>query len=93
MEFAQPISNPWGFPEGTLLVGRVWSKCNDCGRGAFPNQERHEDVAGWHPEPGGGCGVEWKYVVSEYAGKESEEAVRDLRPDLELLNWPKTPKD
>jgi hypothetical protein len=64
----------------TLVIDRSWSYCGACGRGAFPDQDTHADVAGWFPEPAAGCGVRWTSVTSMYF--DAKDDVVDMRPDL-----------
>lgn len=76
------------YPEScaeALVIDRSASYCGNCGKDANPNQETHRDITGYNPEPGGGCGVRWKHVTSSYFGDNIEQAVRDMRPDLEWI--------
>lgn len=80
-------NDSWGTGEirPLLRVGRNWSRCENCGKGAYPGQQTHDDVAGWKPRPGEGCGIRWTKVTSDYAGELAEAATRRLRPDLEFV--------
>lgn len=70
-----------------LVINRTDSKCGACGRETLPRGETHTDISGYKPVPGGGCGVRWRYVTSDYTGM--REAVQDVRPDLEwFARWP-----
>jgi hypothetical protein len=70
-----------------LIINRSNSKCGACGKGASPHDTRHDDIVDWTPVPGGGCGIEWRYVTSAYTN--SEEWCREMRPDLEWFDrWP-----
>lgn len=77
------------YPErlhAALIIDRSWSFCGACGRGAYPEQEIHADLAGWHPERGSGCGVKWTHVSSNYSGDKMKEGAMDMRPDLEWID-------
>lgn len=50
----------------TIRIGRSWSYCEDCHKGAFPNEDGHITEAGWklpHPK---GCGAKWDAIFPEY---------------------------
>jgi hypothetical protein len=71
-----------------LFINKSDSFCGSCGRPANPSEETHETVwsfGGLRDDKWAqvGCGVKWKYVGSEYVGGGIEEAVRNMRPDLE----------
>lgn len=69
-----------------LVIDTSWSYCGACGRGAYPNQQAHIDVAGWRPKKGDGCGARWEYVTSNYAGENIKRACLEVRPDLEWMD-------
>lgn len=88
MSTAQPFGVGAHYPAHcamALVIGTSWSHCGACGKGAYPGQKMHVDVAGWNPEPGAGCGIEWTRVTSSYVGENVEAAVRAMRPDLEWV--------
>jgi hypothetical protein len=69
-----------------LIIDTSWSYCGACGKGAYPDQETHEDVADWTPVKGGGCGVRWEHVASSYCGPGIKKAATGMRPDLEWID-------
>ena len=80
----------------TLIVSRNWAKCGKCGKGADLHDKRHLHLTAVSyvlPKPDEKpCGVEWKYLASDFADLqgEFEKRVRAMRPDLEwvgLVNW------
>lgn len=82
------------YPPKTLVVDRWSSSCGDCGKAANPASKTHDILLGWGPTNGDpGCGVEWENVTSNYVGMAMEEAIRNLRPDLNYIgpldkDWP-----
>jgi hypothetical protein len=71
-------------PEATLLIGRNESSCNACGGAADLNARSHDVLLGYGPSNGQpGCGVTWTHVAATYTG--TEDAVRQMRPDLEFV--------
>lgn len=72
-------------PEGTILVDRWYSSCNNCGRQVLPESKTHEDVSGYSRDgEGQGCGVLFTHISDEYYGA-NEEIIRSMRPDLEYV--------
>jgi hypothetical protein len=69
-----------------LVIDTSWSYCGACGKGAYPQQQAHIDVAGWTPIPKGGCGCRWEHVTSSYSGPGIKKAATDMRPDLEWID-------
>lgn len=68
--------------EETIVINHWDSKCLKCGKGATPDEKTHDTVLGYGVKEGEkGCGVEWKYKTSEYAGEIS------LRPDLVQIDY------
>jgi len=69
----------------TVRIGRSWSYCEDCKRGAFPSEDGHITEAGWtvpHPE---GCGAKWDAILLEYVmfGEEPDkEHIYEMFPNL-----------
>lgn len=71
----------------TLFIDLSNSSCGNCGKQTLPDGNTHDKVSGY----GGGqpgCGVEWRYVSSNYVGPRIDLAVKRNRPDLEW--WPIT---
>lgn len=69
-----------------LVINRFESKCGACGQPADPGEKGHIHQLGY--QPGEGCGFTWVYVTSDYTNM--EEAVTEMRPDLEWFNrWPR----
>lgn len=72
-----------------LVINRSDSRCGNCRKGASPHAEAHVDIVDYKSVPGGGCGVRWRYLTSDYTGAGIEQAARDMRPDLEWFDqWP-----
>lgn len=76
-----------------IIIGRTYSHCGNCGRDASPRDKTHETVIGYFaadlPEDDPqriGCGVEYKYVTSDYSGENQKEASMAMRPDLEWID-------
>lgn len=68
-------------PTNTIIINTWSSTCYACGKGASPSEGRHNTVVSW----GGsapGCGVEWKYAMSEYWGVGIRAAVERQWPHL-----------
>lgn len=73
--------------KAVLVINRSDSRCGYCGKPAFPDQLVHDDRAGWSGViRGGGCGVRWTHVGSDYRGGGIEEATQRMRPDLEWID-------
>lgn len=77
---------PDTIPDATLVIDRSSSTCANCGKGANPSQETHEDIADWTPVPGGGCKIRWTHLSSNYAGRQQKIACVDMRPDLKWVD-------
>lgn len=71
-------------PPGTILVGRSFSNCNNCGEGTLTQGERHDRAIGYGYNEEG-CGVEWTHIYSTYMGQLAEDATVSLRPDLVFI--------
>lgn len=69
------------FPPGTIVVASSSSSCAECGRPVLPHAERHEDVSGYTPQKGGGCGVVFTHITTDYVG-EAQRRTAEMRPDL-----------
>lgn len=68
-------------PNNTLIINRSDSRCNNCGLGAIPTEEKHDQAIGYSIRGfQAGCGIRWEYVTSNYVGM--SEHVREMRPDL-----------
>lgn len=66
----------------TLIVGKWFSKCENCGRNADPHEKSHQNVT----MQGDGCGATYTHVASEYFGFPGlEDRIKEMRPDLELI--------
>jgi hypothetical protein len=75
-----------------LIVDDDRSFCGECGRGAFPKDQKHVRVAGMAPIAERGCGVEWTEIATHlmfvpYSAEHepAAEYVRALRPDLTYI--------
>lgn len=66
-----------------LYIGRFDSHCGACGKGCWPHEPTHKMNTGYDQH--GGCGAKYTHVQSLYVGRESENAVREMRPDLTFL--------
>lgn len=67
----------------TLVINITDSYCGHCRKPVLPKSERHEDVCGWAPKPGGGCGARFVDMRSDY-GIVTEDHLRKVRPDLPI---------
>lgn len=78
------------WPDATLMIDGSYSQCNNCGRDCNPHAKRHIKNLGWHKPTRQlpGCGIQWTHVASTLSGPDSEAAVREMRPDLEFIDWP-----
>lgn len=72
-------------PESTLLVDRWHSACNNCGKETLSDTRTHRDITGYQPEFGGGCGIVFTHIASEYVGPGVKELVKEMRGDLEYI--------
>jgi len=71
----------------TVIINPWSSKCGNCGEDCSYSEAKHLTNLGYGPQNGTpGCGVEWKYVTTEYLGKREEEASKACRPDLEFYS-------
>lgn len=68
----------------TLIINRSNSSCGNCGRGCNPHSKTHDVIYEYSPTSGekSGCGIEWRYVRSDYIGDGMAEACKTMRPDL-----------
>lgn len=72
-------------PDATVLVGSWSSHCNNCGKPCSYTSKTHDVILGYGEENGSpGCGIEWKFIFSEY-GPSMEHVLVEDRPDLELI--------
>jgi hypothetical protein len=77
-----------GFPENTVVISTWSAKCNACGHQCDYAEKTHQTIRGYGAKPEDvGCGIEWKYVGTGYAGKHMEEATKACRPDLIYVEW------
>lgn len=55
-------------PTNTIIINSSSSKCFACGYGADPNEKKHEYIYEYTRDSGTkpGCGIEWKYAMSDY---------------------------
>lgn len=69
----------------SVIINPSSSTCGNCHEDCDYDEKRHETVLGYGPKNGTkGCGIEWKYVTTQYMGKRDEEATKECRPDLEF---------
>lgn len=67
----------------TLYVNRMDSKCGNCGRGADPHAECHDEVLCYAPIKPEGCHVRWRYVSTHYSDEGGlHQRISEMRPDL-----------
>lgn len=73
------------YPNDTLIINPWHSTCNNCGKYCFPEEKTHDNLAGWGRKEGDkGCGIEWKYVTSQYGGRLVDLSA-EMRPDLKKI--------
>jgi hypothetical protein len=56
-------------PAATVVIDRWSSTCNNCGKGADPNEDSHKTVLGYSVLEGEkeGCGIVWKFAYDNYS--------------------------
>ncbi|GEM_PF-6605155 len=69
----------------TLHINLSNSRCGNCGEGADPTSKTHDKCLGYGDQPKG-CGIEWKYVTTDYSGGDIEKRIKEMRPDLEFIS-------
>ncbi|MGW6202136.1 hypothetical protein ACWF9B_00555 [Streptomyces sp. NPDC055089] len=70
----------------TLFVDDFDSRCGNCQKPTLLHGvNRHTDISGWQPQPGGGCGARFVNIASRSRAV-SDARLRELRPDLPLLD-------
>jgi hypothetical protein len=67
----------------TLVINITSSYCGNCRKPVMPKSIRHDDICGWTPKPGGGCGALFIDMRSDYVNLTSAELLR-VRPDLPI---------
>jgi len=77
-----PRSND--LPAATVVINRFDSYCNNCGIDCSFFEKTHDTNLGYSKDirDTPGCGIEWKFVASDYIGLE----VDKCRPDLEYIS-------
>ncbi len=70
----------------TLFINTWSSTCGNCGEGADPEERTHITCLGYGEQPPG-CGVEWKYVSTNYSGLNMENRLKRMRPDLKYKDF------
>lgn len=68
----------------TLIIDRSSSSCGNCGRGCSPLGKTHDVIIEYSATSGEkpGCGIEWRYLRSNYVGGGMAESCKKMRPDL-----------
>lgn len=75
-----------------LVINLSSSECLNCGRGCSPEEKSHLTVLGYSvPKDEKGCGIEYKYVTSDYMGMKMEERCKEMRPDLIWIDTGRVP--
>lgn len=72
--------------QNALVINNVSSRCGHCGHACDPREKEHTKILGYPDAPmtgKPGCGVRWTRVTSDYAGSQIQQAIQDMRPDLE----------
>jgi hypothetical protein len=69
----------------TLIVGRSSSRCGNCNKDVLPSETHHNDISGYSPVPGGGCGARFVNMRLDYRGI-GEGHARTMRPDLPIVD-------
>jgi hypothetical protein len=69
----------------TLVINITDSYCDHCRQPVLPKSIRHDDVCGWQPRPGGGCGARFVDTRSDYRAITDVDLLR-IRPDLPVRN-------
>jgi hypothetical protein len=67
----------------TLVINITSSCCGNCRKPVMPKSTRHDDISGWEPKPGGGCGALFVDTSSDYVNITDEELLQ-VRPDLPI---------
>ncbi|QIQ63022.1 hypothetical protein SEA_MOAB_161 [Streptomyces phage Moab] len=49
-----------------IIINRSESRCGNCGKGAFMEEQGHYTIAGYKDNGMPGCGEEWDSVSSDY---------------------------
>lgn len=72
----------------TLFIDTWSSSCGNCGQGCNPDEKSHLTNIGYGIKDGErkGCGIEWKYLSSNYygMGEVFYKRLKEIRPDLEF---------
>ncbi|MFD9276898.1 hypothetical protein ACFWD7_06345 [Streptomyces mirabilis] len=69
----------------TLVINITDSYCGHCRKPVLPKSTRHDDICGWSPKPGAGCGARFVDMRSDYRNITDEDLLR-VRPDLPIRN-------
>lgn len=71
----------------TVIIDLADSTCGACGEAASPTEGSHQTIMpGYTGKTGVGCGVEWKYMTSNYYGRRVEERSKSLFPQYEWVD-------
>jgi len=70
----------------TLVINTLDSYCGHCRQPVLSEATHHNDMSGWKPKPGGGCGA--RFIDMRSDCNITDEELRHVRPDLPIrIPW------